>query len=268
MIGADFQRTHRFQKALFEISAHAHHFAGGFHLRGKFVACPREFIERKPRHFRYDVIERGFETCGRVGKTDFIQREPDGDFCRNAGDGKAACFACQRGRTRNAGVHFDNVIAERIGIKRELHVTAAFDFQRADDFQRGVAEHLIFFVGKRLAGAYHDGIARMHADGIEIFHIAYDDGGIVFIAHDFVFDFFIPFYALFDEHFAHGGKLQRVFHHFAKFRFVIGKSAARAAERERGTKHYGIADFFRRFYPLFHAVRDFGRTDGFADFFA
>ena len=52
----------------------------------------------------------------------------------------------------------------------------------------------------------------------------------------------------------HGRERKRVLHHVAHLVGVIGKSAARSAERERGAQDNGVAYLFRRLKTLFDTV--------------
>ena len=56
-----------------------------------------------------------------------------------------------------------------------------------------------------------------------------------------------------------GGKLKRFFHHVVKLRFVVDKSAARAAERESGAQYDRIAYFRGSRSALFNTVCRFGQ---------
>ena len=108
----------------------------------------------------------------------------------------------------------------------------------------------------------------MDSDGIDVFHVADGDRRIVRVPHDFVFDFLEALDALFHEHLPDRRKRKGVFQDFTKFLFIVGKSAARTAQRERGAQNNGIADLFRRRHSLFHTGGDQAGQDGFAEPFA
>ena len=71
---------------------------------------------------------------------------------------------------------------------------------------------MILLVGKRLRGTYHDGVARVNTNRIDVLHITDGNGGIVMIPHDLVFDFLEALDALLYEHLMHRRKRQGVFH--------------------------------------------------------
>ena len=253
---ADFQRTDGLEQAFLKAPADAHHFAGRFHLGAERIVRVGEFVEREARHLGHHIIQGRFKRGRRVCELDLVQRHPDPDFGGNAGDRVAARFGSQRRRAGNAGVDLDEVILERMRVERKLDVAAALDFQRADDFQCAVAQHMVFAVGQSLRGADNDRVAGVNADRVEIFHIADGDGGVVGVAHHLVFDFLIPLDALFNEDLMHRRQLERVFQHRAAGRFVLGKAAAGAAQRESRTQHDGIADLPRDAQPVLDCVRD------------
>ena len=101
---------------------------------------------------------------------------------------------------------------------------------------------MILLVGKRLRGTYHDGVARVNTNRIDVLHITDGNGGIVMIPHDLVFDFLEALDALLYKHLMHRGKCQGVFHQQKKFFFIVGKAATRSTKRKGGTKHNGISD--------------------------
>src|SRR5713101_71964 len=73
-------------------------------------------------------------------------------------------------------------------MKRELHVAATLDAERADDPQRRAAEHLVLLVGERLRWRDDDRVTGVDAHRVEVLHVADRDAGISGIAHDLVLD--------------------------------------------------------------------------------
>ena len=265
MIRARFQRTHRLEQALLAGSSDAHDFSRRLHLRGKAVARTGKFIKRKARHFGHDIIKRRLKACRCIGKQNLVQPHSHRNLGRDAGNRKAACFACQCGRARNSGVDFNDIVAEGLRVQCKLNVASAFDLQTADDFQGAVAKHLVFAVGQGLAGANHDGVSRVYADRIQIFHIADGDCRVICVPQDLIFDFFVALDALFHQHLPHRGKLQRVLHNPAEIPAIVGKSAARAAECKCRAQNHRIADALRRGKSFLHGGGNFGGADRFSD---
>ena len=263
MAKSDFQRAYRFQETFFHRSADAHNLTGGFHLRGKSVVGISKFIKRETWHFCNHVVKCRLKGGGRVCNLNFIQRHTYTNLCRYTGDGITACFGSQCGRSRNSRIYLNEIILKRVRVKCKLHVAAAFNLERTDDFQCAVTKHMIFFVAKRLRWANYNGIACMDADGVEIFHITNGDGCVVRITHNFVFNFFITLDTLFNQNLAYRRERKSVFHKRQKFCLIVGKSAARTAERECRTKNNRIPYFLCNCQALFHRACNIGRKYGF-----
>ena len=224
-----------------------------------------EFVEGEARHLGDDVVERGLEGGGGVGEHDLVEVHPESHLRRDARDGIAARLGREGGGARHAGVDLDEVISEGVRIERELHVAPALYLELADDLERAVAQHLHFLVGEGLRGRDDDAVAGVDADGVEVLHAADGDRGVVGVAHDLELYLLEALDALLHQHLPHGRELQGVLHDLAKLLLVLGKTAARAAQRERGTEHDGIADVVRRFLRLLDAVSDLRGDDGLAD---
>ena len=261
----DFQRANGFEQAFFHGAAYAHHFAGGFHLRGQAIGSEGKLVKRKARQFRDNVIQRRFKAGGRIGEHDLMQMKTYGDFGRDAGNGISAGLGGERRGTRNTRIDFDHIVGKGLRIECKLHVAAALYAQRTNDLQRAVTEHVVFLIGQRLAGGDNNGIARMDADGIQILHRADGDRRVVCIAHDFKLNFLIALDALLKQHLMNRRERKGVFHHGGKFVVIAGKAAARTAERECGTQNDRIADFMRSQKCFLGGIGDAGGHDGFAD---
>ena len=236
------QRTHRLQQRLLHRAADRHHLARGLHLRAQLVRGVRKLVEREAGHLRHHVVQRRLERRRRVGDADFVERQPHGDLRTHTRNRVARGLRRQGRRTRHARVHLDQVVFERERIQRELHVAAPLDLQRTDDLQRRVAQHLELLVGQRLARGHDDRVARMDAHRVDVLHAADADRRIVVVAHHLELDLLVALDALLDEHLVHRRERQSVAHHLAQLRLVVGKAAARTAQREGRTQHHRVAD--------------------------
>ena len=265
---ADLQRTHRFQQAFFERAADAHDLARRFHLRAELVARGGEFVEREPRELGHHIVERRFKGGVGIGNLDILQQHTHGDLGRHAGDRIAAGLGRERGGTRHAGVDLDQKIFARFRMQRELHVAAALDLQGADNLDGAALQHVEVVVVERHDRRHNDGVARMHADRVDVFHTADRDGVVGAVAHDLELDLLIALDALLDQHLMHRRKTECLCTRFAKLFFVVGKTAARAAERKRRTQHHGVADRLGGLDRFVHAVCDARRDDRLADLLA
>ena len=153
-----------------EGAANRHSFPHRFHGGGERGRRAREFFKGEARDFHHHIINGGLKARGRdlgdvIGQ--FIKRIANGKLRRDLGDGEASCLGCQRGRTRNARVHFNDHHAPIGRVDAELHIGPAgihADFTQTRD--GSIAHALIFLIGQRQRGGDGDGITRMHAHRI------------------------------------------------------------------------------------------------------
>ena len=108
----------------------------------------------------------------------------------------------------------------------------------------------------------------MDSDGVNVFHAADSDGGIVCVSHDLVFDFLIALDAFFNKHLTDRGKLECIFHDSHKLVLIVRKAAARSAERKRRTKHNRVSDFLCGRNCLGNGMGDDGRQNRLAEVLA
>ena len=108
----------------------------------------------------------------------------------------------------------------------------------------------------------------MDTDRIDILHITDRNRGVICVSHDFIFYFLIALNALFNKNLMNRRQRQSVFEHDSAFRFIIGKAAAGAAERECRAKDYGISDLFSYSQTVLKVVAYIGREHGLAETFA
>ena len=120
--------------------------------------------------------------------------------------------------------------------------------------ERAVAHHLVFAIGQRLRGRDRDGIAGMHAHGIEIFDGADDDGVVGQIAHHFQLEFLPAQRALFDQYFMHRRKIQAALQNFFQILAIVRDAAAGAAHREAGPQNHRIADARGELQPFSNRI--------------
>ena len=140
-----------------------------------------------------------------------------------------------------------------------MDVAATLHLEGTDDFQRTVAQHVVFPVRQRLRGTHDDGIAGVNTDGVQIFHVADGDGGVICVADHFVLDLLVALDALFDEDLTNRGKFKPGFQQLLKLRLTVGKSTAGSAQREGRAKDDRITDFLRGSTAFFHASDNNGR---------
>ena len=268
MIYADLQRPDSFQQAFLKGAPDTHDFAGSFHLGTQRIVGICELIKWKPGHLGDYIVQRRLKGCRCVGDRNLVQRHAHGNFGADSGDGIAAGLGCKCGGAGHTRIDFNQIVLEALRVQRKLYVTAALDLQCPNDLQGAVPEHMIFFVGQRLRGTYHDRVAGVDAHRIQIFHVADGDGGVIDIPHHLVFDFLKALDGFLHQHLMHRRKCKGIFHDFTEFRFVIGKTAAGAAQCKGGTQHHRVADLACNGKAFIHGIRNIrGQnrlTEGFA----
>ena len=62
----------------------------------------------------------------------------------------------------------------------------------ADDADSKSAQFMVFRVGERLRGRYHDGFTGMYSQRIKILHITYRNTVVIAVTHYFVLNLFPP----------------------------------------------------------------------------
>ena len=147
---------------------------------------------------------------------------------------------------------------------RKLNIRAAgLDPHFANHRNGGIAHGLIFAVGERLRRGHGDGIAGMHAHGIEILDGANHDHVISEIAHHLQLVLFPPQHRFFDQHFVHRREIEAAAENLQQLFPVIGDAAAGAAERERWTNHHRKTDLAGEVETVFEVIdqRRFGHIE-------
>ena len=267
-VAADFRAANRLHQRLLDVHANRHHLAGRLHLRAEGALAVHELVKRPLRDFRHDVVQRGFKRgagLARHGVLHFIQRIADGNLRGALGNRVARRLRRKGGGTADARVDLDDGIVERIGIERELAVAAALDFQRGDDVQRGAAEHLILLVRQGQRGRNDDGVARVHADGVDVLHRADGNHVAQLVAHDLEFDFLPAGNALLDQNLCNRRQAQTILGDFRQFRFILADTAARTAQRVRWTHNHRVSDGLGERERILHRLHHFRRNDGLVD---
>ena len=268
-IHADLGAAQRFEQRFLEGRRHRHHLAGGFHLRSQRARGAAELVERPARHLHHHVVQRRLEESRRLagdGVGNLVKAQPHGDLRRNLGDRVTGRLGGQSRRARHARVDFDHGIFEAVGIERELHVAATLHLELAHDAERRAAQQLVLFIGQRQRRRHDDGIAGVHAYGIEVLHGADGDTVVVAVAHHFELDLFPAGDAAFHEDLSHGRNFQAAARELRHLRGVVSDASAGAAQREGGADDDGVTDFGAEVHGFVHASRNRRGDHGFADF--
>src|SRR5699024_5305047 len=156
--------------------------------------------------------------------------------------GVAGGLGGQGGGAGHTGVDLDDRVLIAVGVQGELHVAPALDLQGGDDVQGGGTEHLILLVGQGLGGGHHDGVAGVHAHGVDVLHGAHSDHVARAVPHDLELDLLPAGDAPLDEHLAHAGEVDATVRDLLQRGAVVGDAAAGAAQGVGGADDDRIAD--------------------------
>ena len=270
IVDADFQGADGFEQGPFKAAVEGHDFARSLHLRAQGLVGEGEFFKRPAREFDDAIVEGRFEAGRRLARNgigDLVQGQARSDFGGNFGDRIARRFGSQGRRTADTGIDFDDVILVAVRVEGVLDVAAAFDLQAADDGQRCRTQHLVLQVVQGLARCDDDGVARMDADGVDVFHVADDDAVVGLIAHDFVFDFLPAGNGAFDEDLVDWAEFDAARGDHEQFVFVMGDAAAGTAEGKGRTDDDRIADLIGEFDGRRDVFKDIAFRNRLVDIF-
>ncbi len=238
-----FKAAQRFLQRFLEGTADGHGFTNGFHLRAQARLGLGEFFKIEPRHLGHDVVDGWLERCRRRAAGDLVVQLVEGVADRELGghprDGKAGRLGSQGRGARHPRVHLDD---DHVPIRRvdgELHVGAAgVDADLAQYRDGSVAQQLVFLVGEGLRRRHGDGVARVHAHGVEVLDCTDDDAVVLAVAHHLHLEFLPAQHRFFQQHLVGRGRVQAPFAHLDELLAVVGDAAAAAAEGE-GRPHDG-----------------------------
>ena len=198
------QRTHGLAKGLLKGAADRHNLAHGLHARGERGVGTLELLEGKARHLDHAVVDRGLKAGGRsLGDVvdDLVERVAHSQARGGLGNGETRGLGSEGGRTAHARVHLDDDQAAGVGVHGKLHVGAAgLDADLLQNGERGDTHALILQVGKGLRRRHGDGVAGMHAHGVEVLDGAHDDAVAGVVAHDLHLILFPALDGLLDQH--------------------------------------------------------------------
>ena len=100
------------------------------------MICVDEFIERPARELDHAIVDRRLKaSLGLLcdGVHDLVERIADGNLRGYFGDGIARCLRSERGRSADARIDLDDIVAIALRIERILCVAAALDAELSDD---------------------------------------------------------------------------------------------------------------------------------------
>ena len=257
-VAAGFQTADRLLEGLLVGLTNAHDLAHGAHLRAKTVLspfklfkCPAGKLDDNIITARYVLVQRSVLAAG-----DFIQRQAARQHSGHQGDRETGCLGGQRGGTGGTRVDLNDDHAVRDRIMRELYVGTADDADAFDDAVRVLLQTLLQFLGNRQHGSRAEGVARMHAHGVDVFDEADRDHLVLRVANHFQLQLFPAADGFLYQNLAHHAGLQAAGADHLQLFGGLHKAAARTAHRIGGAQNNGITQFIRNFQCLFHRVGD------------
>ncbi len=243
---ARFQSPPGLHQRFLEGAPNGHHLAHRLHLRAQRLVGAGKLFKLPLGNLDDNVIDSRLEAGRGLARDvvgNLVQRVAHGQLGGNLGDGKAGSLRGQRRGARNARIHLDHRHAAVDGIDGKLHIGAAgLDADLAHDGNGRVAHLLVLAVGERLRGGHGDGVAGMHAHGIEVLNGADDDDVVGEIAHHLQLVLLPAQHALFDQALVNGRKVQPTSQNLHQLFAVVGDAAAGAAQRETGTDEHRKAE--------------------------
>ena len=252
------QRAHGLAEGLLKGAADGHDLAHGLHARGERGVGALKLLEGKARNLDDAVVDRGLKASGRgLGDVvdDLVERVAHGQARGGLGDGEARGLGGKRGRTAHTRVHLDDDQAAGVGVHGKLHVGAAgLDANLLQNGERGHTHALVLKVGERLRRRHGDGVAGVHAHGVEVLDGAHDDAVAGVVAHDLHLVLFPALDGLLNQHLMCGRELQALAHDGDELLVGVCDAAAGAAEGEARTQHAGVAHALGDGLGVFHAV--------------
>ena len=259
----DLQAAQGLLQALFEGAADGHGLADGFHLRGERFVGSGELLEGETRDLGDDVVDGGLERGGRVARDvvfQLIERVADGELGGDLRNREAGGLRRERGAAADAWIHLDDDHAARVGMHGELDVRSArLHADLADAGEGEVAHDLVFAIGERLDRRHGDGVASVHAHGVEVLDGADDDAVVRLVADDLHLELLPAEQRFLDEHFRHRREIESAGRDGFKLLFVVSDAAARATERVgRTDDERQRADLLRDGAGFLHVMRHAG----------
>ena len=242
-----------------EGAADGHDLAYRLHLGSQAGIRRGEFLKGEARYLGDHVVYGGLERSRGRPAGDIVQQLIQGvahrQLGRHLGNGEAGGLGGQGGGARHPGVHLDHHHAPGFRVLPELDIGAAgLDADLAQHRQRGVAHDLVFLVGQGLGRGHGDGVAGVHAHGIEVLDGADDDAVIVFVPHHLHFVLFPADQRLVYQQFLGGRQVQAAHADLLEFIAVVGDAATGAAHGERRADDAGETDRIQHLEGFLEAV--------------
>ena len=201
------------------------------------------------------------------GILNFIQCVANGNFGCHFGNGITGSLGSKRRRTAYTRVNFDYIITVGIRVERKLYVAGAAYAEFAYNVDRSLTKHLYFMVAQGLCRCGNNGVARMHANRVKVFHGANGNAVIVSVAQNFVFNFFPAGNTAFNQGLADKAVQKALAYNIVQFLVVVGNAAAGAAQSICRAYDKRITNFTRKFLSCVNGFNNRAFRNRLVDFF-
>ena len=262
------QRTDGFHKATLKAVTDTHDLSGRFHLCGQCSFCADEFIKWQTRHLNDTIVQHRLKACHSLSGNcifDLIQCISDGNLCSHLCNRITSCLRSQCRRTAYTRVYLDHTVLKALRMKSKLYVTSSGDLQLTDDIQCRSTEHLIFFIPQSLGRCYNDTVTGMHADRVDIFHVADGDHISCSVTHYLVLDLFPACDTTLNQNLTYTGQTKSICKDLFQFFLIVCDSTAASTKRIRRTKHYRITDLIGKCDTILQILNNQRRSYRLAD---
>mmetsp|Transcript_33962 Transcript_33962/g.66956 ORF Transcript_33962/g.66956 Transcript_33962/m.66956 type:complete len:788 (-) Transcript_33962:395-2758(-) len=248
--------------ALLQGPSDGHDLADRFHRGADLGGDPVEFGHVPPGNLGDDVVQARLEArlgLFRHGVLDVREGDAQSELGGDERERVSRGLGGEGGGAGETGVHFDDAVIERFGVQRILDVALADDAEVADNIDSGLPEHVVLFVAERLAGRHDDRISRVHAEGIEILHVAHRHAVVGAVPHHLVLHLLPSLHGPFHQNL--GGHGQGLGPHVQEHLLGIADARPQPPEGEGGPDHEGVPDLFGGLARVGQVVHGVGLGD-------
>ena len=166
--------------------ADAHDLADGAHLGAELVLGALELLKGPAGELDDDIVAAGdiLVEGAVLAAGDLVEREAGGEHGGDEGDREAGGLGGEGGGTGGAGVDLDDDDAVAHRVMGELDVRAADDADLLNDLVGLLLQALLQILADSEHRGGAEGVARVHAEGIDVLDEADGDHVVLRVAHD------------------------------------------------------------------------------------
>ena len=222
--------------------ADRHNLAHRLHRRADLTRYACKLREVPTRDLADQVIQFGSLIC-RVGCTHLAnlveriaQRQLRSHKCQRV----TRSLRCQSRRTAQTSIDLDHAVVVRVRVERILNVAFAHDTDVADNLHRQFLQHLQLTLVERAGGSYHDRLAGVDTQRVEVLHTCNGEAVVVAVADNLELDLLPTFERFLDQNLLRVG--ERAFAQRYELLLVAANTATQTAQRVSRANHNREAD--------------------------